>query len=102
MLTEFDELHFPPFEGFPKESVSFLKKLKKNNNREWFKAHKDDFEQFVKFPMQSFIASMQPHFSDFRRSSMSIRNDRCSEFTATHGSAKIKLRTKLTWRHILF
>lgn len=65
MLKEFDEIHFPPFEGFPKESVSFLKKLKKNNNREWFNAHKNEFEQFVKFPMQSFIASMQPHFSDF-------------------------------------
>lgn len=65
MLKEFDEAHFPPFEGFPKESVGFLKKLKRNNNRDWFNVHKDEYEQFIKFPMQSFIASMQPLFADF-------------------------------------
>ncbi len=65
MLKEFDELQFPPFEGFPAESIAFLKKLKKNNDRDWFKAHKDDYEQFVKLPMQSFIASLQPLFGDF-------------------------------------
>ncbi len=65
MLKELDEQMFPPFEGFPKESVGFLKKLKKNNSRHWFNAHKEDYEQFVKFPMQSFIASMQPLFADF-------------------------------------
>ncbi len=65
MLKEFDELHYPPFEGFPKESVGFLKKLKRNNNRDWFNAHKDEYERSIKFPMQSFIASMQPLFADF-------------------------------------
>jgi uncharacterized protein (TIGR02453 family) len=65
MLRELEEQQFPPFEGFPKESIVFLKKLKKNNNRDWFNAHKNDYEQYVKFPMQSFIASMQPHFADF-------------------------------------
>ncbi len=65
MLKELDEQQFPPFEGFPKESVGFLKKLKKNNNRDWFNAHKNDYEENIKFPMQCFIASMQPHFADF-------------------------------------
>ncbi len=65
MLKELDEQQFPPFEGFPKESVGFLKKLKRNNNRDWFNAHKDEYEQFIKFPMQTFIASMQPLFGDF-------------------------------------
>ncbi len=65
MLKELDEQQFPPFEGFPKESVGFLKKLKKNNNREWFHSHKDEYEESIKFPMQCFIASMQPYFADF-------------------------------------
>jgi len=65
MLTEFDEQQFPPFEGFPKESITFFKKLKRNNNRDWFNAHKGDYEEQIKFPMQSFIASMQPVFADF-------------------------------------
>jgi len=38
---------YPPFEGFPTEGLSFLQKLKKNNNRDWFKAHKGEFEEFV-------------------------------------------------------
>jgi uncharacterized protein (TIGR02453 family) len=65
MLKEMDEQQFPPFEGFPKESIGFLKKLKKNNNRDWFNAHKEEYEDQIKFPMQCFIASMQPLFADF-------------------------------------
>ncbi len=65
MLKELDEFQFPPFTGFPKESLAFFRKLKKNNNREWFAAHKDEYEQFVKLPMQSFIAAMQPLMAEF-------------------------------------
>lgn len=65
MKPDFDEHIFPPFDGFPKEGIAFLKKLKKNNNREWFAEHKSDFEEFVKFPMQCYIASLQPHFAGF-------------------------------------
>ncbi len=50
---------FPPFDGFPKECIQFLKQLKKNNNREWFAKHKPEFEDFVKLPMQSFIGSIK-------------------------------------------
>jgi uncharacterized protein (TIGR02453 family) len=60
-----DEDIFPPFNGFPKETVAFFKKLKRNNTREWFAAHKDEFEEDVKFPMQCFIASLTPLFGEF-------------------------------------
>ena len=53
---------FPPFAGFPKECVSFLKKLKKNNNRDWFNVHKSEYEDFVKLPMRSFIVAMKQSF----------------------------------------
>ncbi len=56
---------YPPFEGFPKEGIDFLKKLKRNNNRLWFEKHKDEYEALVKLPMQSLIAALHPHFERF-------------------------------------
>ncbi len=56
---------YPPFSGFPKEGITFLHKLKKNNNRTWFERHKDEYENFVKLPMQSLIVGLQPHFAKF-------------------------------------
>jgi uncharacterized protein (TIGR02453 family) len=50
---------YPPFGGFPAEGIRFLKQLKKNNNREWFAKHKPEYEDFVKLPMQSLIASLR-------------------------------------------
>jgi uncharacterized protein (TIGR02453 family) len=55
----FDIDLYPPFMGFPKEGVAFLKRLKKNNNREWFTAHKGEFEEYVKLPMQSLIEAIR-------------------------------------------
>jgi len=50
---------YPPFDGFPAEGLSFLQRLRKNNNREWFNGHKGEFEEFVKLPMLSLITSLQ-------------------------------------------
>jgi uncharacterized protein (TIGR02453 family) len=61
----FDILDYPPFTGFPKEGLRFFQQLKKNNNREWFTRHKADYERFVKVPMQSLVASLQPEFDAF-------------------------------------
>ncbi len=55
---------FPPFEGFPKEGLTFLRQLKKNNNREWFARHKDDFEESVRFPMQCLLSSLKAPMAD--------------------------------------
>ena len=48
----------PPFEGFPPEGILFLKRLKTNNNREWFNAHKDQYLEFVRLPMESLLAAL--------------------------------------------
>ncbi len=56
---------YPPFQGFPKKGLTFLAQLKKHNTREWFEKHKDEFESFVKLPMQSLIVALQPHFETF-------------------------------------
>lgn len=61
-----EELDFyPPFEGFPREGIAFMKSLKRNNNRPWFEKHKGEYESLVKLPMQSLIAALQPHFQKF-------------------------------------
>jgi len=46
------------FNGFPEECVRFLFELRHNNNREWFKEHKSDYETFVKVPTQEFAGEM--------------------------------------------
>ena len=56
---------YPPFEGFPRRGIAFLKQLRKNNRRDWFEKNKPDYESFVKLPMQSLIAALRPHFQSF-------------------------------------
>lgn len=48
------------FKGFPGEFFTFFKKLKQNNNREWFTENKAAYEEFVVAPMQSFIVTLEP------------------------------------------
>jgi len=62
-ISDFDL--YPPFEGFPREGIQFLKRLKRNNNRSWFEKHKGEYESFVKLPMQSLIAALKPCFEKF-------------------------------------
>jgi len=64
-VPEIDILVFPPFEGFPREAISFLRRLKRNNNRRWFNNHKVEYILFVKQPMQSYIYALKPYFSLF-------------------------------------
>ncbi|MGA9117824.1 MAG: DUF2461 domain-containing protein [Bacteroidota bacterium] len=53
-----DQDLFPPFDGFPKEGIAFLQRLKKNNNRPWFQKHKQEYEENVRFPMQCLISTL--------------------------------------------
>lgn len=54
---------FPPFNGFPREGMKFLRQLKKNNSRDWFARHKREYEEFVKLPMQCLIATLHEPMS---------------------------------------
>ncbi len=56
---------YPPFGGIPRDGISFMKRLKRNNNRPWFEKHKEEYESVVKLPMQSLIVALQPHFERF-------------------------------------
>ena len=46
------------FDGFSKDAVIFLKKLKENNNRDWFYEHKETYENKIKSTAQTFIEEM--------------------------------------------
>jgi uncharacterized protein (TIGR02453 family) len=46
------------FEGFPPETLKFLRQLKRNNNREWFLAHKEVYESKVKAPMTELVLAL--------------------------------------------
>jgi uncharacterized protein (TIGR02453 family) len=59
-----EETFYPPFDGFPRSGIDFLRKLKKNNNREWFHKHKEEYEENVKFPMQCLIATVREKMHD--------------------------------------
>jgi uncharacterized protein (TIGR02453 family) len=47
-----------PFKGFPPETLSFLRELKENNDRQWFAARKEDYERCVKAPMVDLVSSL--------------------------------------------
>ena len=46
------------FNGFPKETVKFLKNLAKNHKRDWFNEHKGDFDAYVTEPARGFVDAM--------------------------------------------
>lgn len=61
----FDIEIYPPFSGMPADALTFLRSLKKNNNREWFEKNKERFEHSVKEPFQSFLSDAAEKLSAF-------------------------------------
>ena len=45
---------------FSDASFKFLRSLDRNNNREWFLAHKAEYERHVREPFQSLLTDLQP------------------------------------------
>ena len=50
---------------FTPKSLSFLRALKRNNDRDWFRARKDDNEQHVRAPMVAVIERLAVDFGRF-------------------------------------
>ncbi len=53
------------FPGFPKECVTFFRSLQKNNSREWFASHKEDFENYVLSPARDFVVVLGRELEKF-------------------------------------
>lgn len=49
------------FRGFGKETLTFLAKIRKNNNKEWFEAHRDEYEKLILTPSRAFVVEMGEH-----------------------------------------
>ena len=49
------------FTGFSPKVLPFLQKIKENNNKEWFAAHKDEYEKLILDPSRAFVVEMGEH-----------------------------------------
>jgi uncharacterized protein (TIGR02453 family) len=50
---------------FRESGLKFLRSLKRNNRRDWFEAHKPEFERELKLPMLSLIETVNRGMQDF-------------------------------------
>lgn len=50
---------------FTTRSISFLRSLKRHNDRDWFRARKDDYERHVRVPMTAVIEQLAVDFRKF-------------------------------------
>ena len=51
------------FAGFRPAALTFLRSLKRNNTREWFQAHRDDYEREVRAPLAALVEEMDVRFA---------------------------------------
>jgi uncharacterized protein (TIGR02453 family) len=47
-----------PFAGFPAEGLRFLRRLERNNNRDWFRANKPAYDQKLRAPMEELVGDV--------------------------------------------
>jgi uncharacterized protein (TIGR02453 family) len=50
--------HVDEFRGFTKKTLRFFQELAANNNREWFNAHRRDYDEHVLEPARAFVLAM--------------------------------------------
>ena len=61
--SELYDSPMPP--RFTKDTLKFLRALKRNNDREWFRSRKDDYERHVRAPMIAVIEQLARDFQRF-------------------------------------
>ncbi len=49
------------FKGFSEKTLLFLKAIRANNNKEWFEAHKSEYEELILNPSRAFVVEMGEH-----------------------------------------
>ncbi len=49
------------FNGFPPQALDLLKRIGENNSKEWFEAHKHEYEELILAPSRSFAEEMGDH-----------------------------------------
>ena len=51
--------------AFTAETLRFFKQLAAHNNKEWFEAHRDDYENNVREPMRDLVEELDVRFARF-------------------------------------
>ncbi|MEM6991152.1 MAG: DUF2461 family protein, partial [Myxococcota bacterium] len=46
------------FDGFPKQTLTFLKGLGANNDKAWFTAHRADYDNYFMEPAKHFVVAL--------------------------------------------
>lgn len=49
------------FKGFSNKTLPFLRAIRENNNKEWFEAHKTEYENCILNPSRSFVEEFGEH-----------------------------------------
>ena len=62
----------PAFENFPQKTVDFLKKLSKNNSREWFEKHRDEYNSQFLEPAFQFVTEIGEKLSSIAPGIMAV------------------------------
>lgn len=58
--------------NFPKCAADFLSKLSRNNNREWFESHRDEYKTMLLEPAQEFVIGMGSKLQTIRPNIVAI------------------------------
>lgn len=54
----------PPFEGFGSRAISFWPELGAHNNKEFFTAHRDVYDDHIREPLERLLADVSEEFGD--------------------------------------
>jgi Conserved hypothetical protein (DUF2461) len=86
------------FGGFPPETIRFLRQLSANNRKDWFDAHRSDYEAFWVAPAKAFVVAAGRQLAEL---APGIRAEheywaRSSASTATPASAATSAPTRTT------
>jgi uncharacterized protein (TIGR02453 family) len=93
-----------PNHYFTLATLSFLRSLKRNNDREWFKARKDQYERDVREPMISVIERLAVDFKSFGPELVAapktslFRIYRDTRFSADKTPLKTNVAASFPWR----
>lgn len=49
------------FKGFSKKTLPFLESIRKNNDKEWFEAHRSEYEEYILEPSRAFVEEFGEH-----------------------------------------
>lgn len=76
-----------PFSGFTRQTFQFLRELGANNSREWFTAHRAEYEEHLLTPLRALVVELTPVMAtidpgfEFRPARVVSRIHRDTRFT---------------------